>query len=275
MDIKRKLTFIEAVLKKNVLEYIRYPANFVFSLLMPIVFILPYYFLMESFSPGGISEGLAEWTGSNNFSSYYIIGLMVAFFILKIFWGMGFTLKRLMDIGMLETIWVYPISRVGYILAESLFNALQLCFETAAVVAIIIFVFKFTLPVAILGQLVWFIPFLFMIYGFGLAFAALVLLLKNANMLVDTGSFLTLTITGTMNPVQVMPKLFIAIAMAIPITYFIDFFRVTSLGVIPLVPLAIEKIILIGSAVLFPLAGAWVFTIVDKHCRRVGNLGVH
>jgi ABC-2 type transport system permease protein len=275
VDIKIKINFVTAILKKSVLEYIRYPANFHFFTDHAVVYILPYYFLMESFSPGGTSQGLAEWTGSANFSSFLMIGLVVSFVIMKIFWGMGFMLKRLMDIGMLETIWVYPLSRVGYILAESLFNALQLICEALMVTLVIRVVFKFNLPPALLGQLIWLIPFLLMIYGLGLSFAALVLLLKNANMLVDTGSFLTQTITGTMNPVQAMPKFFIAIAMALPITYFIDYFRATSLGIIPLIPLAMEKVILIVSALVFPILGAWVFTLVDRHCRRVGNLGVH
>lgn len=275
MAINHFIPMTGAVLKKNFLEYTRYPANFIFTLIMPLVYVAPYYFLMESFAPGGDSAGLAEWTGSSNFSSYFLIGMMASFFIMKIFWGMGFTLKRLMDIGLLETIWAYPLSRIGYILAESLFNALQLIFETLLVTLVISLVFRFRFPPELLGQIIWFVPFFLMIYGFGLAFASLVLLLKNANMLVDTGSFITQTLTGTMNPIQVMPRFFMMIALAIPITYFIDFFRVTTLGVIPLVPLGMEKLILLASAVLCPLAGSYVFIAVDRHVRRVGNLGTH
>lgn len=278
LNNKRFITIIRfylSVFKKNFLEYIRYPANFVFFLIMPVVFILPYYFLMESFAPGGVSEGLAEWTGSNNFSSFFMLGLLVAFVLMKIFWGMGFTLKRLMDIGMLETIWVYPISRIGYILAESLFNAFQLIFEIICVSVIVYFVFKFKIPFELVYQLPWIFLFFIMIYGFGIGFAALVLLLKNANMLVDTSNFIVTTITGTNNPVQVLPKAFLAVAMAVPITYFIDYLRVSTMGIVPLVPIYIERLIIIGSAVVTPLLGSFAFIAVDKHCRKNGSLGAH
>jgi hypothetical protein len=48
----------------------------------------------------------------NLFSSFYMTGLIVSYFTTTIFYSMRFSLKRLMDIGMLETIWVCPISKV-------------------------------------------------------------------------------------------------------------------------------------------------------------------
>ena len=69
--IKTQLRLYAAVFKKNLLEYIRYPANFVFSLLMPVVWTLPIYFLIRSFAPGGTSTGLMSWVGNDDFYGYF------------------------------------------------------------------------------------------------------------------------------------------------------------------------------------------------------------
>ncbi len=50
------------------------------------------------------------------------------------------------------------------------------------------------------------LPMLIGLYGFGFAFAALVLLLREANMLVDMSHFLVQLISGADFPVTVLPR---------------------------------------------------------------------
>ena len=264
-----------AVFRKNLLEYIRYPLNAIFGLIMPIVWILPIYLLIRSFSVDGSSAGLSAWTGTNNFFGYFMIGIVVATIIMTIFWNIGFALKRLMDIGMLETIWVCPVSKVGYIVAESLFSVTMLIGELALQIVFFRYVFGISLPPLFIVALPWFIPFAITMYGFGIGFAAVVLALKEAEMLVDTLSFVVQGLTGTQNPPQVFPRFLLVFSLAIPITYFIDLLRVESLGISPIVPFTVEKVIIVAGAVLIPIIGIWIFRRVDKRCRIKGNLHVH
>ena len=272
---KTHLGLLGAIIRKNILEYRRYPLEIAFTFLMPIVWFLPTYFLIVSFAPQGTSSGLASWIGTDNFFSFYMIGLIVGYFTATIFWSMGFSLKRLMDIGVLETIWVCPISKLVYIIGESLFSMLRLIYEMTILIIMYKLVFRMALPPAIWQTLPYFIPFIFLMYGFGIAFAALVLLVKDANTMVDTSSFLVQTLAGVQNPPQVFPRFFLALSLAIPITYFLDIIRVHTLAISPLVPYGLELFIFLAAALIFPIGGVWFFNTIDRKCRIQGSLHVH
>ncbi len=264
-----------AIIKKNALEYIRYPANAFFGLIVPLIWFLPMYLLIVSFAPGGESQGLESWVGTSNFFSYLPIGLVVGGIISTIFWNLGFALKRLMDIGMLETIWSCPVPRMTYIIGESLFSVLRQVVEIGIVIVAFRYVYGFTLPLSILSTLRYLVPFVLLMYGFGIGFASLVLLVKDANTMVDTSSFLIQGITGTQNPPQVFPRFLVAIALAIPITHFIDLLRVETLGIEPLISPTIELSVFLSSSVLFPVLGVLCFRAVERRSRRRGDLHIH
>ncbi len=266
---------VGAIIKKNTLEFFRYPAEFFFSFIMPVIWFLPTYFLIISFAPDGSSAGLASWTGNDSFFPYFLSGMLVSYVISSIFWGIGLSLKRLMDIGMFETIWTCPIPKITYIVGESLFSVIRLSLELGILYLAFRFVFGFYLPAGIAALLPFFIPFVFMMYGFGILFASLVMLVKDANMLTDTSSFIVTTLTGTQNPPQVFPRILLTISLAIPITHFIDYIRVSSMGIVPLVPVWIELLVIFAGAVIFPAAGILAFKKVDRRCRIKGNLQAH
>jgi len=112
-------------------------------------------------------------------------------------------------------------------------------------------------------------------YGFGIFFAALILQLKNPNTLVDLSSFLVMTLSGSQNPPQVFPKFLLSISLVIPATYFIDYLRVISLKMQPLVSSNIEVLIMSISVIIMPVLGILYFNFVDKRCRKIGNIGIH
>lgn len=273
--IGRTLAAFGAVFRKNALEYVRYPMNLFFGLVIPVIFFLPQYFLIIAFTPDGQSAGLAAWVGTSDFFAYLPIGLVVSYVIMTIFWNLGFAIKRLMDIGLLETIWSCPVSRLTYIIGESLFSMARLSVEVVMVIVIYRYLFGFALPVSMIATLRYLPPFILMMYGFGLGFASLVLLVKDANTLVDTSSFLIQGLTGTENPPQVFPRILLTVALAIPITHFIDMLRTETLGITPLVDPAVELIYFLSSAVLFPVAGVLVFRAVERRSRMRGDLHVH
>ena len=272
---KIHLGLMGAIIWKNTLEYRRYPLEIAFTFLMPIVWFLPTYFLIISFAPQGTSSGLASWIGTDNFFSFYMIGLIVGYFTATIFWSMGFSLKRLMDIGMLETIWVCPVSKLVYIIGESLFSMLRLTYEMTILIIMYKLVFRMAVPPTLWQTLPYFIPFIFLMYGFGIAFASIVLLVKEANTMVDTSNFLVQTLAGVQNPPQVFPRFFLAVSLAIPITYFLDIIRVHTLNIKPLIAYGLELFIFLAASLLFPIAGIWLFNYIDRKCRIQGSLHVH
>ncbi|MBN2041909.1 MAG: ABC transporter permease [Spirochaetes bacterium] len=273
--IKVHLNIFKAIIWKNILEYKRYPVEIVFTFFMPVVWFLPTYLLIISFAPDGKSSGLESWIGTNNFFAFYMTGVISTYFIFTVFWEMGFSLKRLMDIGLLETIWVCPISKVVYIIGESLFSMIRLTYEIAVMLILYKLVFRMNLPPGFFDAIPFFIPFFLLMYGFGIAFAGVVLLIKDAMMMIDTTSFLVQTLTGSQNPVQVFPRIFMVLSMAIPITYFIDIIRVQTLRIEPIISYHIEILVFLATSVTFPVLGIKIFKEVDKKCRRDGTIHTH
>ena len=264
-----------AVFTKNALEYVRYPMNVFFGLVLPIIWFLPIYFLIVSFAAGGASSGLEAWVGTSSYFSYLPVGLVVGYVIMTIFWNLGFALKRLMDIGMLETVWSCPVPRMTYLVGESLFSMARLFVEVTIVLMVYRFLYGFELPAGFASTVRYLLPFLLLMYGFGIGFASLVLLVKDANTMVDTSSFLIQGLTGTQNPPQVFPRFLIAIALAIPITHFIDLLRVETLGITPLVGVEVQLLVFLASALVFPAIGVVVFLRVERRSRIRGDLHVH
>ena len=264
-----------AATRKSFLEFIRYPANMIFSFFGPVVWTLPFYLLAISFTPDGTSAGLASWVGSSDFFSYFMIGLLVSLVISTVFWTIGFSMKRLMDIGVLETIWSCPIPKVAFVIGESIFALARLVYETALLYVIFRFVFGMRLPDGILSCWRYIPPFILLMYGFGIGFSALVLRTKDAGMMVDALNFVVTGLSGTQNPPQVFPRFLMAVSLALPVTYLIDIIRIESMGITPLIALGLEKAILVISAFVLPALGAWFFRRTDEKIRRYGTLHVH
>ena len=84
------------------------------------------------------------------------------------------------------------------------------------------------------------LPLLIGLYGFGLAFAALVLLMREANTMVDISSYLVQLFSGSNFPVNALPRWLLPVALALPLTYGFDATRGWLLHTQTLLPIWIE-----------------------------------
>ena len=66
------------------------------------------------------------------------------------------------------------------------------------------------------------LPMMLGLYGFGFAFAAVVMLIREANTLVDVSSFLVQIFSGSNFPVNALPEFLLPVALALPLTYGLD-----------------------------------------------------
>jgi ABC-2 type transport system permease protein len=113
------------------------------------------------------------------------------------------------------------------------------------------------------------------LYGFGFAFAGLVLLMREANTLVDVSSFLVQGLSGTNFPVQSLPTWLVPVALALPLTYGLDAVRGWLLQTKTILPLNIEIVLLIVFMFVMLWFGAWIFDRVEQRVRTLGTLGQH
>ncbi len=255
--------------------FTRYPFNAVFRLIEPVVWLAPVYFMSLGFSVEGQAVGFATYTGTSDFMAFIILGAIISNYISAVFWGIGFSMKIEMDSGVLESNWLTPQPRVVHLLGRTLFNVLITSINCIWVAFLAYYLFGFSWGDGIGMAVLTLLPMLIALYGLGFILAGIVLLMREANTLIDTSSYLVSMLAGANFPVTVLPRFLLVISFALPITYGFDAVRGIMLGTKTLLPLATEQLILVLFMVVMTVLGAMVFKVIERYCRRMGTIGYH
>jgi ABC-2 type transport system permease protein len=270
-----KVRAIFVIARKDWKVFWRYPLNAVSNIFQPIIWITPVYFMGKAFSTNGQASGFAAYSGSGDYMSYVLIGTVLTNFIMTVFWGMGYALKEDMDAGVLESNWLTPVSRLHILIGRTLTSLLTTTIVSALMLAISAALFGFRPTGSTFAAVLTAIPMLVGLYGFGFAFAAVVLLMREANTMVDVGSFLVQGFTGTTFPVKSLPYWLIPVSLMLPLTYGLDAVRGFLLQTNTLLPIPVEIAILVVFMFVMLWVGAQIFYRVERRVRTLGTLGQH
>jgi ABC-2 type transport system permease protein len=263
------------IAKKDWKVFWRYPLNAVSHIFQPIIWITPVYFMGLAFSTDGKALGFAQFSGTSDYMSYILIGTALSNFILTVFWGMGFALKEDMDAGVLESNWLTPVSRIHILVGRTLTSMFTTTIMSIIMLIIAAVLFGFQPTGNIFAAILVAIPMLIGLYGFGFAFAAIVLLMRDANTLVDVSSFLVQGLSGANFPVKSLPYWLIPVALAMPLTYGFDAVRGFMLQTSTIFPIETEIALLLVFMVLMLWFGIWMFNRTERKVRMLGTLGQH
>ncbi len=264
-----------AVAAKDWRQYWRYPLNAVSHVLQPIVWLTPVYFMGAAFSVNGKALGFAGYTGTSDYISFILIGTALSNFISAVFWGMGYALKNDMDSGVLESNWLAPISRPVLLIGHTITNLIVTTITSIVMLVIGALLFGFQTTGNTLAAIAIALPMLLGLYGFGFMFAAVVMVMREANTLTDVGSFLVQILSGANFPVIVLPKWLLPIALALPLTYGFDAIRGVLLNTDTLLPIFLEYIIMLIFMVVMIAIGLVTFRRLERYVRQRGTLGMH
>jgi ABC-2 type transport system permease protein len=273
--LRNQLRALYVIARKDWKVFWRYPLNAVSNIFQPIIWITPVYFMGKAFSTNGQALGFAAYSGTSDYMSFILLGTVLTNFILTVFWGMGYALKNDMDAGVLESNWLTPVPRLLILVGRTLSSLLVTAITSAIMLIIAGALFGFKPTGNTLAAFLTAIPMLIGLYGFGFAFAAVVLLMREANTLVDVSSFLVQGFSGTNFPVQSLPTWLIPVALILPLTYGLDAVRGLLLQSATLLPIQVEIGILIAFMFVMLWFGAWVFHRVERRVRTLGTLGQH
>jgi ABC-2 type transport system permease protein len=256
-------------------QYWRYPVNAVSRVFQPLIWLTPIFFMGQAFSVNGKALGFAAYSGTSDYLSFALLGTVLNNFIQTVFWGIGYALKEDMDRGVLESNWLAPISRPLLVIGRT-FSSLFITTATSLVMVLAAaLLFGFRPTGNALMALVPVIPMLIGLYGFGLAFAAIVLLMRDANSLVDMSSFLVGLFSGSQFPPQALPKFLLPFSLALPLTYGFDAVRRYLLQTRTIIPVEYEIVLLIVTMFLMVIFGVIVFNRMERKVRTLGTLGQH
>jgi ABC-2 type transport system permease protein len=269
------LIAVLAIARKDYLHFVRYPLNALFRIIEPVMWLTPIYFLGKSFAGPGGNEGFAGYAGTSDYMSFILVGAVLSNYISAVFWGMGYALKNEMDSGVLESNWMTPVPRAVFLVGQTLASLVITSLNSAAMLLLAWLVFGFQVTGSLLGALSALLPMLVALYGFGFAFAAIVLLMRDANTLIDVSNYLISLLSGSQFPINVLPPFLLPFALALPLTYGYDAVRGYLLQADTILPLNVELgILLVFMAVMAPLGYA-IFRRVERRCKVLGTLGMH
>lgn len=264
-----------AVVKKEWQVFLRYPLNAVMRIVEPIMWLVPVYFMGMSFSVDGQAVGFAAYTGTSNFLTFILLGSVVSSYVSAVLWGIGFSLKHEMEQGTLESLWLTPNSRLWLLVGRSTVSVLITGLNTIGVGLVAYFLFGFEITGSILAALAVLFPMIIALYGFGIAYAGIVLYLREANALSDMGGYVLQMLSGVNFPITTLPKGLMILGLALPMTYAIDAMRALLIGSTPLVAVPISFGTVIASMLVFLMLGRSVFDRIDRKVRTLGTLSTH
>ena len=266
---------IWAIAKKDYYHFVRYPLNAVFRVIQPIMWLTPIYFMGQSFKGAGGNAGFVGYTGTSDYMSFILVGSLLSSYIGSVFWGMGYALKNEMDQGVLESNWLTPAPRFWFLAGQTLANIIFTTFTNLGILLVGWLLFGFTITGNVLQALGVVLPMLLALYGFGFGFAAIVLLMREANTLIDVSDYLVSIFSGSTFPVRALPPLLLPVALALPLTYGFDAVRGLLIKTVTLLPIPYEVgILVIFMGVTVPV-GYVIFRWVERRCQKLGTLGMH
>lgn len=264
-----------AITRKDWKHYWRYPLNAISAVFHPLVWLTPVYFMGQAFSVNGQALGFAAYSGTSDYMSFIVIGSALTNFINAVFWGMGYSLKNDMDTGVLEANWLAPVPRLLLLIGRTFNSIFVTTLTSLGMIAVAALIFGFHPTGSVLAAVATVIPMLIGLYGFGFVFAAVVLILREANTLVDTSSFLVQIFSGSSFPVQALPRWLLPLSLALPLTYGFDAVRGWLLHTKTLLPMEAEIALLVLFMFVFIALGIWVFQRLERRVRMLGTLGQH
>jgi ABC-2 type transport system permease protein len=267
------LRALYALIRKDWKQYWRYPLNAVSSVFQPLIWIAPVYFMGLAFSVNGEARGFAQYSGTTDFMSFILLGTVLESFINAVFWGMGYALKNDMDSGVMESNWLTPIPRLLILVGHSVTNLLITAITSLGMLFFAGLVFGFHASGDVFKAFIPIIPMMLGLYGF--AFAAIVMLMREANALVDMSSFLVQIFSGSNFPVNALPRFLLPIALALPLTYGLDAVRSYLIGTQTIVPINLELTLLVVFMFVMLWIGVTTFRSLERRVRTLGTLGQH
>ena len=224
---------------------------------------------------GAESQGCESKGAGPGGNRCVVLGTILGRYVSSVFWGMGYSLKNEMDSGVLESNWMSPVSRPLLLVGRTMANLAITTLTSGGVLFLGCLFFGFRVTGNLFAAATVMVPMLVALYGFGFAFAALVLLLREPNTLIDVSSFSVGILSGMQFPVNVLPRVLLPISLALPLTYGFDIVRGYLLNTKTIIPMQYEIVILIVSMGIMAPVGYGVFKLVERRCRTLGTLGLH
>lgn len=204
---------------------LRYPLSYIAALFSSIFWLLPFSMLVILFTE----------QARPRMASLIAYGLIIYLLYENLGFKVGTGIERLQREGVLEQIFLTPVS--PWILPLSLAATSLIILQMFAAVMLLFFVFFFGIPLIVgnvfLGVLSYLLAFL-LLYGISLIFAAITVKIKKSiQLFLELSRFLFMLFCGAFYSFNAVPWQMKIISKCIPFSYAVDLFRTSLMGIRP------------------------------------------
>jgi ABC-2 type transport system permease protein len=272
---RSEIRAIKAVVFKQWLHLVRYP-TWIFQLLIwPLIFPASYILTARAFA-GPDQMALSVFnqaTGTDNYIGYIVVGTMVWMWQNIVLWNVGFSLRDEQMRGTLESNWLTPTWRFSLLIGPVVIQML----EVFLIILVTFLEYRFLFQISFKGNLglvfLAFLTSLPAIYGIGIAFASLVIRVKEAHSFVFIVRGLVMIFCGITYPISVLPDWMKSISQWMPQTYIIRVIRNITLVGADFNAVKQDLLILLGFGLFWLLFGYFAFLLMERLAKRSGSLG--
>ena len=279
MTEKAKYANINAALtiaKKQIRIATRYKLQVVFWGVAPVLWVIPIILTGLAISGGASNEFLKSTVGTGNFIDYVIIGTIIYSYMGSTIWAMGNSLRWEQYSGTLETLYLAPVSRLNILLGSSLSQSVIATLQAMIQFMIFSLFFNIVFPFSKV-VVVAFLVLLMVIglYGFAFFLAAIIIFLKDPDILNDFIDKFFYLVTPINYPLEAIPSVLRIFGLLIPLTYTIIGARAILIGVNSIFALWQIIVILVGLAAILWASGYLVFKVAEQWTKKKGKLSAY
>ena len=275
--VRDGLGIMLAVAVKELIQFRRYPSWVIAVFIWPLLFPIMSVFSARALAgpEGQALHAFAALSGTTDYTGYIIVGLVMWMWLNMTLWTLGSYMRSEQMRGTLEATWLCPVSRLGVLLGATCSQLLiSMVNLTVSLIA-----FRYIWGFRIVGNLgltaLLFILSAAAVYGLGIAFASLVMWVKEANAMVFLVRGLFMVFCGMTYPLAVLPGWMRIVSRGLPLTYSIDGIRAVALAGAGLADVMGHIAALAAFAVVTLVAGFVAFRWTERRVLRTGALGHH
>ncbi len=269
------LRVMGAVVKKDLLIFVRYPSWVIAVFVWPLLFPIMAVFSAKALA-GPDEQSLHVFSalaGTTDYTGYIIVGLVLWMWLNMMLWTLGGFLRSEQMRGTLESTWLCPVSRLGVLVGGTVTQLItsMVNFGVMAVAARFIWGFQIVGDLRLATGL--FVLSSLSVYGLGILFASLVIWFKEMNAMVQLVRGLFMVFCGLTYPLAVLPAWMRGVSRALPLTYSIEAMRAVSLSGADAAAVSGHILILAAFAVGTLTLGVLAFRYTERRMTRTGALG--
>ncbi len=259
--------------QKELLIMLRYPVEFVASFAQVFIIVIMLTLAGLMFSKSGATAS----AGDSKIAGLVVYGFILFMFLSDTLWGIGYNVRREQKQGTLEQLYLSPASKFLTLLSRIMVTLVwtgSLCVVSGLLMSAMIGRLPFeNLPLGIFIL----IMALGGTFGTGFAFAALTLRVREAGQTIaNLAQFAFMVFCAPFFPFSALPVWLRWIARLVPLSYGVDAFRSTLMGLpagFPeLAPFGVELVIVTAFGLLMPFIGFWLYQAEENRARKKGSL---